>query len=42
MKCIRFSRLLAVLADLCHLNAKSYETWAEAIEPTVAKLMGEK
>ena len=24
-----------------HLNAKSYETWAEAIEPMVAKLMGE-
>jgi lysophospholipase L1-like esterase len=31
-----------VMPDLLHLNAKSYETWAEAIEPTVAKLMGEK
>jgi lysophospholipase L1-like esterase len=31
-----------VMPDLLHLNAKSYETWAEAIEPMVAKLMGEK
>jgi lysophospholipase L1-like esterase len=31
-----------VMPDLLHLNAKSYETWAEAIEPTVAKLMGEQ
>ena len=30
-----------VMPDLLHLNAKSYETWAEAIEPMVAKLMGE-
>ncbi len=30
-----------VMHDLLHLNAKSYETWAEAIEPMVAKLMGE-
>jgi beta-glucosidase len=31
----------AVMPDLLHLNPKSYETWAEAIEPTVKKLMGE-
>ena len=31
-----------VMPDLLHLNAMSYETWAEAIEPMVAKLMGEK
>lgn len=30
-----------VMPDLLHLNAKSYATWAEAIEPTVKKLMGE-
>jgi lysophospholipase L1-like esterase len=30
-----------IMPDLLHLNAKSYETWAEAIEPSVAKLMGE-
>ena len=27
------------MPDLLHLTPKSYETWAEAIEPTVAKLM---
>lgn len=31
-----------VMPDLLHLNAESYQTWAEAIEPMVAKLMGEK
>ena len=31
-----------VFPDLVHLTPKAYETWAEAIEPTVAKLMGEK
>lgn len=31
-----------VMPDLLHLNEKSYTTWAESIEPTVAKLMGEK
>ena len=31
----------SVMPDLLHLNAKSYETWAEAIEPMVKKLMGE-
>ena len=31
-----------VMPDLIHLTAKSYETWAKAIEPTVKKLMGEK
>jgi len=31
-----------VMPDLLHPNAKGYEIWAEAIEPSVAKLMGEK
>ena len=31
-----------VFPDLVHLTPKSYQTWAEAIEPTVVKLMGEK
>jgi beta-glucosidase len=31
-----------VFPDLVQLTPKSYETWAEAIEPTVAKLMDEK
>ena len=31
-----------VMPDLLHPNAKGYEIWAEAIEPTVAKLMGER
>ena len=31
-----------VLRDLVHLSAKGYEIWAEAIEPMVAELMGEK
>lgn len=31
-----------VMPDLLHLSAKGYAIWAEAIEPTVAKLMGEK
>ena len=31
-----------VMPDLLHLNEKSYTTWAEAIEPKVAELLGEK
>ncbi len=31
-----------VMPDLAHPSAKGYEIWAEAIEPTVARLMGEK
>ena len=31
-----------VMPDLLHLNEKSYRTWAEATEPTVAKLIGEE
>ena len=31
-----------IMPDLLHPNAKGYQIWAEAIEPTVAKLMGEK
>ena len=31
-----------IMPDLLHPNAKGYKIWAEAIEPTVAKLMGEK
>lgn len=31
-----------IMPDLLHPDAKGYEIWAEAIEPTVAKLMGEK
>ena len=31
-----------VMPDLLHLNSKSYETWAESIEPMVKKLMGER
>jgi lysophospholipase L1-like esterase len=31
-----------VFPDLVHLTPKSYQTWAEAIEPTVVKLMDEK
>jgi lysophospholipase L1-like esterase len=30
-----------VMPDLLHLTSKSYQTWAEAMEPTVKKLMGE-
>jgi lysophospholipase L1-like esterase len=30
-----------VMPDLLHLNEKSYRTWAESIEPSVKKLMGE-
>jgi beta-glucosidase len=29
------------MPDYLHPNAKGYEIWAEAIEPDVAKLMGE-
>ena len=31
-----------IMPDLLHPNAKGYEIWAETIEPTVAKLMGEQ
>jgi beta-glucosidase len=31
-----------IMPDLLHPNAKGYQIWAEAIEPTVVKLMGEK
>lgn len=30
-----------IMPDLLHLNEKSYTIWAESIEPTVMKLMGE-
>jgi lysophospholipase L1-like esterase len=30
-----------IMPDLLHLNDKSYAIWAESIEPTVVKLMGE-
>ncbi|MBN2376411.1 MAG: hypothetical protein JXD22_08420 [Sedimentisphaerales bacterium] len=30
-----------IMPDLLHPNEKGYKIWAEAIEPTVAKLMGE-
>jgi beta-glucosidase len=32
----------AMMRDLLHLNEKSYTIWAEAIEPKVKELMGEK
>ena len=31
-----------IMPDLLHLSPKGYEIWAEAIEPSVAQLMGEK
>lgn len=31
-----------IMPDLLHLNEKSYTIWAESIEPTVEKLMGDK
>jgi len=31
-----------IMPDLLHPNTKGYEIWAEAVEPTIAKLMGEK
>lgn len=31
-----------IMPDLLHPNEKGYEIWAQAIEPTVKKLMGEK
>jgi len=31
-----------IMPDLLHPNAKGYAIWAEAIEPTVKKLMGER
>jgi beta-glucosidase len=31
-----------IMPDLLHPNEKGYQIWAEAIEPTVKKLMGEK
>ncbi len=32
----------AIMPDLLHPNADGYEIWAKAMEPTLAKLMGEK
>jgi len=32
----------SIMPDLLHPNAQGYEIWAEAMEPMVAKLMGEK
>ncbi|MGD0382568.1 MAG: platelet-activating factor acetylhydrolase IB subunit [Thermoguttaceae bacterium] len=31
-----------IMPDLLHPNAKGYAIWAEAVEPTIVKLMGEK
>ncbi len=31
-----------IMPDLLHLSPQGYEIWAESIEPTVSKLMGEK
>ncbi len=31
-----------IMPDRLHPNAKGYEIWAEAIEPSVKKLMGEE
>lgn len=31
-----------IMPDLLHPNAKGYEIWAKAVEPTVAKIMGPK
>lgn len=31
-----------VMPDYLHLSTKAYETWAQAIEPKLAKMMGEK
>jgi beta-glucosidase len=30
------------MPDLLHPNEKGYEIWADAMEPTLAKLLGEK
>ncbi len=32
----------SIMPDLLHPNPKGYEIWAKAMEPTLAKLMGEK
>ncbi len=31
-----------IMPDLLHLSPKGYAIWAEAVEPTIAKLMGEQ
>ncbi|MFA5292977.1 MAG: platelet-activating factor acetylhydrolase IB subunit [Phycisphaerae bacterium] len=31
-----------IMPDLVHPNEKGYQIWAEAVEPTIVKLMGEK
>lgn len=31
-----------LMADTVHPNAKGYEVWAQALEPTLVKLLGEK
>ena len=32
----------SIMPDLLHPNEKGYEMWADAMEPTIEKLMGEK
>ncbi len=36
------SILKEIMPDYLHLTPRGYQIWAEAIEPTIAKLMGEK
>jgi len=31
----------SIMPDLLHLNTKGYELWAEAMEPTLKRLLGE-
>ncbi len=31
-----------IMPDYLHPNAKGYEIWASAMEPTIVRLMGEK
>ena len=31
-----------IMPDYLHLTPRGYQIWAEALEPTVAKFMGEK
>ena len=31
-----------IMPDFLHLSEKGYEIWAQAIEPKVAELMGDK
>jgi len=32
----------SIMPDLLHPNAEGYDIWAKAMEPTIAKLMGEE